>query len=76
MNFDSTKLREFLAIMKESGVDSGSMDGFTFKFGIDLSANSKPQPLPESPEERYEYLKEQLIQANKEELEIENWSAS
>ncbi len=74
MNFDSAKLKEFLTIMRDHGIESGELDGFKFVFG---STGRIPlDTTPETPEARYEQLKQALLEANKEQDEIESWSAS
>lgn len=72
MNFDAGLLKQFLSIMREHGVDSGKLDNFEFKFGVDTLPRTPL--LPETQEERLDKLKQALLEANKEADDVENWS--
>lgn len=77
MDFNPAKLREFLTIMQENGVESGCLGSFQFQFRPDVAANqSSGTPLvPETPQDRYELLKQTMKDAEQEQLELEQWSA-
>ena len=65
-------LKAFLALMREMGVEEGSLNGFAFKLGRFSAPIS--HPAPDTPEERKSRLLDEMKKLAAEDDELETWS--
>lgn len=73
MEFDPTKLREFLTIMREFHVDKCEFSGIKIEFKLD-STPAAPFT-PETSQDRLERIKGEFINASRDAETDELWSA-